>query len=293
MAMELDKAEFPGWDPGESDETAAPDPGLAPVPGTAPDPGLAPGLAPVPETAPIPGTAPDPGPAPVPGPARDPGTVLPKSRLIRFFVLRPGTFENALTDIRARMDPQVDGELQSSWLVTEVDHWNQEGERIAAITERSLLICKYDFMMLSLQSCRRIPLNYIDSLVHGTLTLPPHSVSRREGQGLRVHWDKLREAPFTSRWNPWSNDIPYTTFIEHPVKGATEMFTSKCQLEMFQAQLAAAVQRAYGVDPVPGRANGALILNRPIVIDTYVGLISLISNQNKLGYSLARGSVGF
>ncbi|XP_032887605.1 tumor protein p63-regulated gene 1-like protein isoform X3 [Amblyraja radiata] len=273
MATELDKAEFPGWDPGESDETAAPDPGPAPVHVTAPDP----------------------GPAPVPGPALDPGTapVLPKSRLRRFFVLRPGTFENALTDIRAQMDPQVDGELQSSWLVTEVDHWNQEGERIAAITERSLLICKYDFMMLSLQSCRRIPLNYIDSLIHGTLTLPPHSISRREGLGLRVHWDKLREAPFTTRWNPWSNDIPYTTFIEHPVKGATEMFTSKCQLEMFQAQLAAAVQRAHGVDPVPGRANGALILNRPIVIDTYVGLISLISNQNKLGYSLARGSVGF
>ncbi|XP_078266717.1 tumor protein p63-regulated gene 1-like protein [Rhinoraja longicauda] len=271
METEPDKAEGPG----ESEETGAGDPGPALTPTATP--ALTPTATPAPTTT----------------PATTPTPVLSKSRLRKFFVTRPGMFENALTDIKAQMDPQVDGEPQSSWLLTEVDHWDQEGERIVIITERSMLICKYDFMVLSVQSCRRVPLNYIDSLVHGPLTLPQHSISRREGQGLRVHWDKLREAVFTSRWNPWSNDIPYTTFIEHPVKGATEMFTSMCQLENFRAQLAAAVQRAYEVDPVPGRANGALILNRPILIESYIGLISIISNQNKLGYSLARGSVGF
>ncbi|XP_059847326.1 tumor protein p63-regulated gene 1 protein [Hypanus sabinus] len=224
-----------------------------------------------------------------PGPA----AVPPASRLRKFFVLRPGMLEQALADIKAQIDPQTDGSLQSSWLLTEVDHWNNEKERIVMISERSLVICKYDFVMLNFQSCRKVPLNYIDKICYGPLTFPEYSISRKEGHGLRVHWDKLREADFLSRWNPWSNEIPYTTFTEHPVKGANDMFTKICELENFKEKLAEAVQRAHEVDPVPGRANGAVVLDRPISIETYVGVVSLISNQNKLGYSLARGSVGF
>ncbi|XP_051873844.1 tumor protein p63-regulated gene 1 protein [Pristis pectinata] len=223
----------------------------------------------------------------------EPALVLRESRLRKFFVLRPGMFEQALADITAQIDQQADGEVQSTWLLTEVDHWNNEKERIVMITENSLIICKYDFVMLSFESCRKVPLNYIDKMCYGQLTFPEYSISRKEAHGLRIHWDKLREASFFSRWNPWSNEIPYTTFIEHPVKGANEMFTSICQLENFKDQLARAVQRAYEVEPVPGRANGLIILDRPIPIETYIGVISLISNQNKLGYSLARGSVGF
>ncbi|XP_069755268.1 putative protein FAM47C [Narcine bancroftii] len=225
--------------------------------------------------------------APIPAP------ILSESRLRKFFVLRPGTFEQAMTDIRAQIDQQRDGEIQSSWLLTEVDHWNNEKERIVLITERTLLICKYDFVMLSFQSCCNIPLNYIDKICHGPLAFPEYSISRKEGNALRVHWDKLREAPFLSRWNPWSNEIPYTTFTEHPVAGANQTFNSMCQLENFKGQLAQAVQKAYQLDPVPGRANGVIVLNHPISIETYIGIVSLISNQNKLGYSLARGSVGF
>ncbi|XP_067850939.1 tumor protein p63-regulated gene 1-like protein [Heptranchias perlo] len=211
----------------------------------------------------------------------------------KFFVLRPGTFDQALTDLKALINHQEDGALQSTWLLAEVDHWNNERERIVLISEKTLLICKYDFMVLRYQQCRRIPLNYIDRIIHGEFSFPERAVTRRDGKGLRVHWDKLREASFVSRWNPWSADMPYTTFTEHPVKGATETFTNICQLENFKAQLAWAVQKAYQMDPVPGRANGVLILDRPILIDTYVGIMSLINNQNKLGYSLARGSVGF
>uniref|UniRef100_UPI00398F8D19 tumor protein p63-regulated gene 1-like protein n=1 Tax=Pristiophorus japonicus TaxID=55135 RepID=UPI00398F8D19 len=214
-------------------------------------------------------------------------------RLRKFFVLRAGTFDQAIADIKAQINQQVDGALKSYWLLTEIDHWNNEKERIVLITDRSLLICKYDFMMLMYEHCRRVPLNYIDRICAGPFAFPERSITRREGHGLRVHWDKLREASFFTRWNPWSDEIPYTTFAEHPVKGTTATFTSICQLQNFNAQLVAAVQSAYEVAPVAGRANGAIILQRPIPIDTYVGVVSLLSNQNKLGYSLARGSVGF
>ncbi|XP_060690059.1 tumor protein p63-regulated gene 1-like protein [Hemiscyllium ocellatum] len=214
-------------------------------------------------------------------------------KLRKFFVLRPGTFDQALADIKAQINQQEDGTLQSTWLLTEIDHWNNEKERVVLICEKTLLICKYDFMVLTYQYCRRVPLNYIDRIYYGEFSFPERSISRREGKGVRIHWDKLREASFLSRWNPWSTEIPYTTFAEHPAVNATERFTSLCQLENFKIQLSQAVQKAYQVDPVPGRANGALILNHPIAIDSYMGVMSVISNQNRLGYSLARGSVGF
>ncbi|XP_048398370.1 tumor protein p63-regulated gene 1 protein isoform X1 [Stegostoma tigrinum] len=214
-------------------------------------------------------------------------------KLRKFFVLRPGTFDQALADIKANINQQEDGSLQSTWLLSEIDHWNNEKERIVLICEKTLLICKYDFMVLAYQYCQRVPLNYIDRIYYGEFSFPERSISRRDGKGLRIHWDKLREASFLSRWNPWSADIPYTTFTEHPAINATERFTSLCQLENFKIQLSQAVQKAYQLDPVPGRANGALILNHSITIDSYVGVMSIISNQNRLGYSLARGSVGF
>ncbi|XP_078420548.1 tumor protein p63-regulated gene 1-like protein [Cetorhinus maximus] len=214
-------------------------------------------------------------------------------KLRKFFVLRQGTFDQALQDIKTQINQKADGALKSTWLLTEIDHWNNEKERIVLICEKSLLICKYDFMVLTYQHCRRVPLNFIDRIYYGKFTFPEHSISRRDGKGVRLQWDKLREASFISRWNPWSDEIPYTTFAEHPAIAANERFTSLCKLESFKAELALAVRRAYQMEPVPGRANGALVLDHPIPIDSYVGVVSLISNQNKLGYSLARGSVGF
>ncbi|KAM4772060.1 tumor protein p63-regulated gene 1 protein [Rhinophrynus dorsalis] len=213
--------------------------------------------------------------------------------LRKFFVARPGAFDQAVQDLTNQVMVKEQEPVKSVWLLAEVDHWNNEKERVVLITEKSLYICKYDFIMLCCQQIQKIPLNFIDRICTGPFTFPPKSLDKREGEGLRIHWDKLREASFVSRWNPLSGDVPYTTFIEHPLKNCTEKFTTICQISCFTDNLAKAVQEAHKANPVPGRANGALILNQPILIETYVGLMSFIGNRNKLGYSLARGSVGF
>lgn len=214
-------------------------------------------------------------------------------KLKRFFVLRPGTLDHGIEDVKALVNPTEDGAVQSVWLMAEVDHWNNEKERLVLITENTLLIFKYDFVMLNCEQIQKIPLNYIDRVCHGTFCFPPRSLLTREGEGVRVFWDKLREPSFTSRWNPFSVEYPFTTFTYHPVKSANEELGRLCDIQNFKEQLTSAAQKAHSKNPVPGKANGVLALNQPILIEAYVGLMSVIGNQNKLGYCLARGNIGF
>lgn len=65
------------------------------------------------------------------------------------------------------------------------------------------------------------------------------------------------------------------------------------QIQSFCEQLKAAAERAHATKPVPGKANGVLLLSQPLLIEAYVGLMSFIGNQNKLGYCMARGNIGF
>ncbi|XP_076004755.1 tumor protein p63-regulated gene 1 protein isoform X2 [Genypterus blacodes] len=234
--------------------------------------------------------------------APSPAAVAPDNRWVsalnqfkmkRFFVLRPGTLHQAMEDIQALVDKEIDGPVQSIWLMAEVDHWNNEKERIVVITDNSLLVCKYDFVMFNCEQIQRVSLNFIDRISHGTFIFPKNSLLTREGEGVRLFWDRQREPSFTSRWNPFTADYPFMTFTYHPVKNASDKYSALCEIQSFREHLKAAAEKAHSTKPVPGRANGVLLLSQPILIEAYVGLMSFIGNQNKLGYCMARGNIGF
>ncbi|GAA6217768.1 tumor protein p63-regulated gene 1-like protein isoform X1 [Lates japonicus] len=214
-------------------------------------------------------------------------------KLRKFFVLRPGTLNQAIKDVEALVDKEVDGSIHSIWLMAEVDHWNNEKERLVLITDNSLLVFKYDFVMFNCDQLQRIPLNFVDRISHGTFSFPKHSLLQREGEGVRVFWDRLREPSFTSRWNPFATDFPFITFTYHPVRNINDTFAALCDIHNFREQLKDAAQKVHIMKPVPGKANGVLVLNQQIHIDAYVGLMSFLGNQNKLGYCMARGNIGF
>uniref|UniRef100_A0AAQ4NSY9 Tumor protein p63 regulated 1 n=1 Tax=Gasterosteus aculeatus aculeatus TaxID=481459 RepID=A0AAQ4NSY9_GASAC len=155
-------------------------------------------------------------------------------KIRRFFVLRPGTLEQGIKDVKALVEEEVDGSVHSVWLMAE-----------------------------------------------------------RGGEGLRLFWDRQREPSFTSRWNPFAIDFPFITFINHPVMSLSDTFAEMCHIENFQEQIKEAAQKAHVMKPFPGKANGVLVLKQPIHTDAYVGLMSFIGNQNKLGYCMARGNLGF
>ncbi|XP_062987481.1 tumor protein p63-regulated gene 1 protein [Elgaria multicarinata webbii] len=211
----------------------------------------------------------------------------------KYFVSRPGAFDQAMDDLKVHVVVNMGETAHSFWLLTEIDHWNNEKERVVVITDSAILVCKYDFIMLKCLQLQRIPLNYIDRICQGSFSFPEKSLDRREGEGLRIFWDEQREPNFLSRWNPWSTDVPYTTFTEHPVKNISQRLSTICQIPTFMAQLVQAVQNAQRKAPASGKTNGVAVVNEPIPIQTYTGLMSFLGNRNKLGYSLARGSFGF
>uniref|UniRef100_A0A8C8SMK0 Tumor protein p63 regulated 1 n=1 Tax=Pelusios castaneus TaxID=367368 RepID=A0A8C8SMK0_9SAUR len=226
-------------------------------------------------------------------PTSFPNPYTMQSALRKFFVTRPGAFDQAIEDLKIHEVKNSEETAQSFWLFTEIDHWNNERERVVMITDATLLVCKYDFIRLSSLQVQRIPLSNIDRICLGQFTFPEKSLDKREGEGMRIYWTNPQEPSILSRWNPWATDIPYVTFTEHPVKNSNERFSAICQMSEFTAQLVQAVQTAQSKNVAPDRTSGVQVLNQPLLIDTYTGLMSFIGNRNKLGYSLARGSVGF
>ncbi|KAF6385648.1 tumor protein p63 regulated 1 [Rhinolophus ferrumequinum] len=211
----------------------------------------------------------------------------------KYFVTRPGAIETAMEDLKAHIAKTSEEKIQGFWLLTEIDHWNNEKERILLITDKTLMICKYDFIMLSCVQLQHIPLTAIHRISLGKFAFPGMSLDRRQGDGLRIYWGSPEQQSLLSRWNPWSTEMPYATLSEHPVKHTSEKFLEICKLSGFTSKLVPAIQNALKSSSGSERGKGLMVLTEPILIETYTGLMSFIGNRNKLGYSLARGSIGF
>ncbi|XP_068114623.1 tumor protein p63-regulated gene 1-like protein [Hyperolius riggenbachi] len=211
-----------------------------------------------------------------------------------YFIFRPSVVQQTIENIKGHLSQDEDGQLHSTWILAQISHWGTEREVLAFLCDHSLVISYYNFMEMGNSRLFRIPLNYIDALVWGPLAYPKMALNKRECTALQVKWDKLRPPPsFLSWWNPWTEDLSYINLIQHPGEAAEDDLKSMCQLEQLKEKLVEMVALAHQRSPLPGRANGPLILQRPINIDTSIGLVSLLNSKVQLGYAKPRWGFGF
>jgi len=94
-----------------------------------------------------------------------------------YFSSRESLLERALHDCKKILVHDDNGPLLGSWLLTQVDHWDNEKERLVLLCGRALFIVKYDFIALNLLDYMRLNLNKVSTLTIGRLCYPTRSIT--------------------------------------------------------------------------------------------------------------------
>lgn len=88
-------------------------------------------------------------------------------------------------------------------------------------------------------------------------------------------------------------DVHGGLICRHKHQAEVSISCSPLQIHTFREKLRDTALKLHTLKPVPGKANGIMVLNQDLLIEAYVGLMSFLGNENKLGYSMARGNIGF
>lgn len=215
-----------------------------------------------------------------------------------FFSGKPGAFKAALDKCCSSvLMTDLDGRPLDAWLLTEIDHWNFEMERMVVLTENSFITVKYDFIQQTAKDVNRIALHNIRKLQIGDLTYPKRSImQRRDCGGIRIHYGGEENPPsIMQRWNPWSRKILFSTFMHHPLiyqKDVGQMVDRFVyNIDLMAEALKAAVEDSLRRSPVKGKE--LTVDESPIVIESFAGFPSAVFNQSRIGFFKDRGQINF
>ncbi|XP_043481040.1 tumor protein p63-regulated gene 1-like protein isoform X1 [Leptopilina heterotoma] len=234
-----------------------------------------------------------------------------------YFSDREQVIERALKDCQKEL---VNSEetLLGSWLLTEISLWDTEKERLILLTKDFLFSVKYDLISLKILEFNKVPVMEIDTLLYGDLIYPSKSLlprlnglaegfsslincairqewssslsglthfeSRNRNMiGMRIMWNKGQPLHLNKKWNPFAKNIPWLTYTSHPLYWHKGSETDKTKYDV--KGLEEALQSI-----IPEHSSK---LNRPIIIENYIGICSLIHNRNSLGFFKIRGKVSF
>ncbi|XP_028518705.1 tumor protein p63-regulated gene 1-like protein isoform X1 [Exaiptasia diaphana] len=226
---------------------------------------------------------------------------MKKEEAKKYFSLREGQFENAVdTDCKAFINPEEDGEVVSSYLLTEIDHWDHEKERIVIITEKKLILVKYNFIGLRVEDHRKIPLINCDKIQSGRFTYPKNTMMMITGyadhnprviqHGVRIHFQHS-EPSLLQNWNPWSHEIPYISFTNHHSFDLKPNPPSHAQVKLFEKALIDEINMARSAVPNKEKLSRFEVVEEELPITVYLGLSAKVVNQSKLGFCKDRGNV--
>ncbi|XP_065168250.1 tumor protein p63-regulated gene 1-like protein isoform X2 [Atheta coriaria] len=206
-----------------------------------------------------------------------------------YFTYRDGIIDKAVGDCISDIISEVDGALVGKYLLTEINLWDSDKERLILLMTNCVISVKYDFIALKILEYRRIFLKNLDNVVIGDLVYPPGSlVPDRNARGVRLMWNRGEPLKFAVKWNPFNDDAPIFTLTSHPLYYHTECNDDDRLMFSFDEFLDK-------LRLIIGRENydNVTIHHKSIVLQNYVGLSSLIHNRNTLGFFKVRGKFSF
>ncbi|ESO07919.1 hypothetical protein HELRODRAFT_98103 [Helobdella robusta] len=206
----------------------------------------------------------------------------------KMYSYKDGSFSKAVDKCKGIFNEQ-DGEFMGAWLLTEIGYWDTEHEMMVLLTQESMAVVKYNFIGDNIRLWRKIYLKDINKLQIADLTYPSVTLMiPRDHGGVRLH---LGTPTFLQRWNPWCNDIPLMTFTHHPTiynKNETDTLVRigvHIKIRIMETRWKHSPRHATGRE--------LKVDDSPIVVESYAGLISVLHNQNKLGFNLDRNGMTF
>jgi len=181
----------------------------------------------------------------------------------------------------------ADGHFEGLWILTEIDHWNNNHEKVVILTEKNLILVKYDFITKKIKFQDRVILKNIQKIQLGEIIFPPKSIMKPRNQvGIRIVFGSVESLGFMEKWNPMSTKIPYVTFTDHPLaKAAGDVDIPHYCMEKFATHL----EKRLSSENSDVKVDRSL----PIVVECYGNVASVIFNQSSLGFSKERNGVNF
>ncbi|ENN81610.1 hypothetical protein D910_06399 [Dendroctonus ponderosae] len=210
-----------------------------------------------------------------------------------FFTYRDGVAEKAAIECAAEfLDIENEGPVIESFLLTQINHWDTDKERLILLTPRVLLVVKYDFIALKRLSYKKLPLEDIEAIIIGDLTYPNGSlIPDRNMKGIRILFGKGKPIKLSSKWNPFTEDLPIWTFTYHPLyfhKGCTDESLRKTYDLDYFVETFCKTCMEMGIKNYESR-----ILHSHILLQNYVGFGAIIHNRHDLGFFKVRGKFSF
>lgn len=216
----------------------------------------------------------------------------------QFFSTEGNVFEASLSAIRARLDER-DSNIRKSWLLTEINHWDWEKERVVLLTDSNIISVKFNFIQQVVEELKYIPLAYVKEIIYGDFQYPYSYAHTRKGKGLKIVWNK-QDVGFWSRWNIGSSTIPYTILTSHILIRRNRSQNPVMQIESVPVELERAmrdfrsrVASAQQTSQAASAPEEFSITESDIVIDYYFGLSALVHNQSYLGFFKKRGAINW
>ncbi|XP_044271270.1 tumor protein p63-regulated gene 1-like protein isoform X1 [Tribolium madens] len=250
-----------------------------------------------------------------------------------YFTFRESVLARALGECKEQfLDEEADGPLVEAFLLTQISHWNSDKERLVLLTPKTLVVCKYDFIALKRLGYKKLPLELIDEVIYGELTYPSASLipqmngfvdglsnvletclfakwskgnskpmsnfyqpRNRHMKGVRLLWNKNKPENLGVYWNPFNEDVPFCTFTFHPLFFHKDCVDEKLKNLYSLDSFIEKISKAIADLPRNNEPNQepCIIQERDIILNSYVGIGSVIHNRNSLGFFKVRGKFSF